>query len=260
MISKIITYYYKNLIFNLKPKINLDLKLNNKKSLNELFNYYGTDKGSKVKNPFNKKSKLYVGHGFGKFYERYFSKFKNENMNLLEIGAWEGASLASFTNYFPKAQIYGIDRNFKLKYKSNRLNFFYCDTTNQKSLCKLHKFIKNIRFKVIIDDGSHFLKDMIHNIKFFFPYLQGGGYYIIEDYNFPKYYKYLDNSLGEELLIDNIIKKIKKKKFFNSKILNKNFQSNLFRNVTKVDVHKGLAKYKGRNSSDIVFLKKSNKI
>ena len=40
---------------------------------------------------------------------------KNEKFNLLEIGTWEGASSASFTLYFPNAEIYGLDRNFKFK-------------------------------------------------------------------------------------------------------------------------------------------------
>ena len=55
---KKISWYYKFIIFKLRRKINLDiLNLSNKKSLNEIFNYFGTDKGTKIKNPYSKNSK-----------------------------------------------------------------------------------------------------------------------------------------------------------------------------------------------------------
>ena len=111
---KKISWYYKSLIFKIKKKINLDkATFKEPKSLDEIFNFYGSDKGTKVKNPYGKNSKNIIGHGFGKFYEKHFKKLKKQNFNLLEIGTWEGASLASFYNYFKKAHIYGIDRNFK---------------------------------------------------------------------------------------------------------------------------------------------------
>ena len=55
---KKLSWYYKLFIFRLRRKINLDnLILNKKKSLNEVFNYFGTDKGINVKNPYSKISK-----------------------------------------------------------------------------------------------------------------------------------------------------------------------------------------------------------
>ena len=52
---KKISWYYKFLVFNIKKKVNLDsLFINKKKSLNEIFNYFGTDKGTNVKNPYIK--------------------------------------------------------------------------------------------------------------------------------------------------------------------------------------------------------------
>ncbi len=166
-LMKKVSFYYKKLIFKLKKKIDLDNVSNNQKSLNELFNFYGTDKGTNVTNPYNKKSDEKFGHGFAKFYEMHFSNFKNEKINFLEIGTWEGASIASFAKYFINANLLGLDRNFKFKYKSKRINFYNCDTTNEKDLTRIKKEIKNKKFKVIIDDGSHLLNDIIHNLKFF---------------------------------------------------------------------------------------------
>ena len=114
-----ISWYYKFFVFKLKKKINLDdLVFEKKNSLDLIFNHFGTDKGTQVKNPYSKKMKKNIGHGFGKFYEKYFQELKKKKFNFLEIGIWEGASLASFHCYFRNAVIHGIDRNFKNKYKS----------------------------------------------------------------------------------------------------------------------------------------------
>ena len=53
---KEITKFYKRIIFNFKNKINLDIEDLNHKSLNELFNHFGTDKGTEVLNPYSKES------------------------------------------------------------------------------------------------------------------------------------------------------------------------------------------------------------
>ena len=254
---KKLSWYYKSLIFKIKKKINLDKKIEkNSKSLDQIFNFYGSDKGTRVKNPYGKNSKKIIGHGFGKFYEKHFKKLKNENFNFLEIGTWKGASLASFHNYFNKAQIYGIDRNFKNKYFSKRLKFLYCDTTNLDDLKKIKKKFNRKKFKIIIDDGSHLLKDIIHNLKFFYQFLDYGGYYIIEDYNHPKYYKFLNNSNNQEILVDKIIDNLRKKKNFKSKILNNKDQQKLFKNIKKIYTYKGIMIDANKNVSDILILKK----
>ena len=254
---KKISWYYKSLIFKIKKKINLD-KVTYKKfsSLDEIFNFYGSDKGTKVKNPYGKNSKNIIGHGFGKFYEKHFKKLKNQDFNFLEIGTWEGASLASFYNYFNKAHIHGIDRNFKNKYYSKRLNFLYCDTTNLSDLKNIQKKFKKKKFKIIIDDGSHLLNDIIHNLKFFFKYLDRGGYYVIEDYNHPKYYTFLNNSQNKEILVDKIIYNLRKKRNFKSEILNKKYQKFLIKNIAKIFTHKGIMIDLKKNVSDILIIKK----
>mgnify|MGYP001440348377 FL=1 len=164
--------------------------------------------------------------------------------------------MASFSKYFNNANLYGLDRNFKFKYKSKRINFYYCDTTNKKDLKKISNKIGKKKFQVIIDDGSHLLNDIIHNLKFFLDFVDNKGYYVIEDYNHPEYYSHLNNSSGDELLIKDIIIKIKNKEFFDSKILNKNDQSKLFESIKEINVHKGIMIDGGKNVSDIVFFKK----
>jgi len=248
---KKITYFYKKLSYFLKKKKNIDDDIFEKYSLEEIFTHYGTDKANSVSNQYNKNLTEIIGHGYSKFYEKHFNNFKDEKFNLLEIGTWFGASSASFVKYFRNAKIFGIDRNFKLKYKSTRLHFVYCDFRKKEDLKKLERKFYGLSFKIIIEDGSHILTHMIKNLFFFFKYLEKGGYFIIEDFNMPKKYNFLNDGKNEELFLDEIILNIKNKNFFNSKILTNEAQKYIFDNVENVFVYKG-----NNEDSDIVFLKK----
>ena len=104
-------------------------------------------------------------------------------------------------------------------------------------------------FDLIIDDGSHNLSDILLGLKIFLKYLKSKGFYIIEDYKHPNYYKY--NKDIDEILIDNLLDKIKKKSTFKSKIFNKSLQTDLFNSIDEVATFKGNLK-----DSDICFLKK----
>jgi len=251
---KKITRFYKKITFNLKQKINVDKIFYNFNSLDEVFNYFGTDKGTKVKNQYDKNSDLVIGHGFAKFYEKHLSKFKKQNFDLLEIGTWFGASSAAFTIYFPQANIYGVDKNFKFNYKSKRIKFINCDLTVDKELKNLLKIIEKKKFKIIIDDGSHILTHIIKNLKFFLKKVDSKCYYIIEDFNAPKDQRHLNDGNNEEIFIEEMLLKIKKKEYFQSKILSQEDQDYLFENIERIYIYEG--NLKAPLSSNIAFLKK----
>ena len=256
--KKLILKLYKQLVFKLKKKIDLDLKKIDLISLNELFNYFETDKGSAVKNPYSKNiddsNKNLIGHGYAKFYELHFNYFKNKEIKLLEIGTWKGASVASFYYYFNKAIIFCLDRNYKFQFKSNRINFFYCNTRNSDDLKKFEDLLinkKSENLDLIIDDASHIYSDMLNNFKSFFKKVKSGGFYVIEDFNHYKYYSYLNDSSFNSLEIEEIFKLLKSKQFFESDNLDKDFQKYCFNNILEISVHKGI-----QDDSYIAFIKK----
>jgi len=249
---------YKELIFRFKRKINLDSKKLDISSLNELFNYFETDKGTAVKNPYSKsidKSRQnLIGHGYAKFYEFHLSYLRNKKIKLLEIGTWKGASIASFYYYFSKGIIFCLDRNYKFHFKSNRINFFYCDTRNVNDLKKFENFLINKKsetFDIIIDDASHIYSDILINLKHFFKKVKPGGFYIIEDFNHYKYYPHLDDTSPVSLVIEEILENLQTKKNFKSNILDEKFQNYCFDNISEVSMHKGIQK-----DSCIAFIKK----
>jgi hypothetical protein len=231
----------------LSPKINIDKQKNlSNYSLENLFSYYKTDKASFVN---SKKS-----HGYTKYYLKYLNKFKNKKINILEIGSFSGASAAAFSKFFKNAKIFCIDVNIKnFKYYSKNIKVYGVDVSNKAHVLKFLKKIninKNkIFFDIIIDDGSHKLKDMLCGLRLFFDHLKINGFYIIEDYKFPNYFSHLNDP--SELTIDKLSKNILSKKLFKSQILEKKFQIKIFNEIKKIYKHKGSLKI-----SNIVFFKK----
>jgi hypothetical protein len=179
---KLLTKVYKIIAFKLKKKINLDKKKINLNNLNNIFNHFGTDKGSKVSNPYTKNiNKDYLGHGFSKYYEKHFKNLKGKKINVLEIGVWKGASTASFFYYLSKANFYAIDRNFKFNYYSKRIKFIYCDTSSHKDLVKLKEYFqknKLISFDIIIDDGGHQMNQQIKSFEILYDKVKNNGVYL----------------------------------------------------------------------------------
>ena len=259
-LKKIILKFYKKCIFKCKKKIDLDSQSPDIKSLNKLFNHFGTDKGTEVVNPYisnsNNLDKKSVGHGYGDFYESHLNIFKDTKIKILEIGTWKGSSVAAFFHYFSKAEIFCIDKNFKFKFKSKRVNFINCDTENISDITKLEKFFikKKIDYlDVIIDDGSHNYLDILSNFKNFFKKIKPGGYYIIEDFNHYKIHpSYNNDSPNNALDMDDIFQNIKNKVYFKSEILDRDFQSFCFKNVSSITIYKGIQKF-----SYIAFFKRN---
>ena len=87
--------FKRNLIFKFKKKIDIDKDIFPKDiDLDKLFYFYKTDKS----NYLNENNKY--GHGYSEFYEKHLSKFKDKNLNILEIGSYSGASASAFVKYF----------------------------------------------------------------------------------------------------------------------------------------------------------------
>ena len=95
------------------------------------------------------------------------------------------------------------------------------------------------------------MEDILKCFKYFFKSLKPNGFYIIEDFKHPNFYKHLD--LKNEPKIDRLINFFKKKKVVKSNILNNNFQKNVINQIESINDYKGLLK-----DSFIVFLKKLN--
>lgn len=118
-------------------------------------------------------------HNFMDFYEIYFKPLRQQKINLLEIGIWNGESLKTFNEYFTEGQIYGFDIMNRTQYASGRMHVDIGDQSNKDFLKTVFPNVKE--FDIIIDDGSHFCSHQQISFGTLFQRLKSGGIYIIED-------------------------------------------------------------------------------
>ena len=241
--------FKRNLIYNLKKKVSVDTDQINLKSLDKLFHHYGSDKAEIWKKTNQQ------GHGFSNFYEKKLERYENKKINILEIGSYAGASAAAFIKYLPNSKVFCFDINISnFKYKSKNIHVFGVDINNEKKIQKIldkifldHRFEK---FDLIIDDGSHNLKDILIALKIFFKFLKKESLYIIEDYKHPNYYEYNNNL--EHIFVNEFLDNIARKKISPSCIYNEKEQKDLMVSIKKVENFKGNLK-----DSDICFITKN---
>lgn len=129
--------------------------------ISEILRKYDTDKAKE--------------HSYGEAYDELFSYFdRNAPLNILEIGTQKGGSLLAWKEFFPNAKVTGIDivDVVKPEYKSKDISYIFDDVKN---------VTLSDTFDIIIDDGSHFISDVMYVVKNFSPKLNKGGIMVIED-------------------------------------------------------------------------------
>jgi len=253
----ILPFKYLYNYFHLDKKKNLDyFSIKNSflfsKDLNFLFEYFNSDKGEKYINQYTHPSKRdnikITAHGYSKFYENSFFEFKNDKVNILEIGSFYGNASAAMFFYFKNAKIFGADINPDMfNYTSKRMTSFF---VNSSSISSIQNNIldKNIKYKIIIEDASHMLKDQIISLFYLFPILESGGYFIVEELDFPE--KREDMRIGQEFPdLKSILKNILKKQDFNSKYIDQNLKNYFLDNVETIEIFRG-------NINEIAIIKK----
>ena len=255
----ILTIFFKYILnlFYLPKKKNLDnySKENQNlfdQDLNYLCEYFNSDKGEKFKNQYAKPSKQedkkIIAHGYAKIYEKYLKEHKDKNLNIIELGSFYGNASAAFYFYFKNSQIYSADINPDMYlYRSKRLKNFFTDTSSRASIEK-NILSRNIKFDLIIEDASHMLKDQIVSLFILFKNLKSGGFFIVEEIDFPE--KREDMRVGQEFPdLKTILKKIVKKENFNSKYINENEKNYFLENFDTIKFYTG-------NINEIAIIKK----
>lgn len=108
-------------------------------------------------------------------YMEIYSKMLKPEADLLEIGVWEGHSLAMFAEYF-SGLVLGLDIDLgRLRYEAPAVN---CNATNAQQVADV---LGSKRFDYIIDDGSHKISDQLASLEILWDYLKPGGIYFVED-------------------------------------------------------------------------------
>ena len=132
-----------------------------------------------------------VVHNYPVAYDDIFSKVRETATNVVEIGVAGGWSLKVWEEYFPKANIHGIDIDKTFFHPhiadSDRIDMKFYDATDES---KIHANFSDESVDIVIDDGSHLLNHQIVSAALFWPKLKEGGIYVIEDTQNLRYDKY----------------------------------------------------------------------
>lgn len=121
-------------------------------------------------------------HSYGEFYDNLFDRFdKNETLNILELGVQAGGSLLAWKDYFPNANVYGVDISDSRyeEYKSDRVHYRVADLRDMPVK-------EGMMFDIIIDDSDHFIGTQVFIVKNYFHLLNIQGVLVIEDVQYPE--------------------------------------------------------------------------
>jgi demethylmacrocin O-methyltransferase len=124
-------------------------------------------------------------HGYVPHYARHFARFRDQRINVLEIGigGYEshggGESLRTWQRFFKRATIHGLDIFDKKRHAAARIRVHQGDQGDQDALRALARSIGPLH--IIIDDGSHMNAHVHASFEALFPLLEVGGIYVIED-------------------------------------------------------------------------------
>lgn len=133
----------------------------------------------------------YKGISYLDIYERYFSSIRDDVKNIVEIGIFNGKSLSMWEEYFPNANIIGVDINPACKaYETDRIKIFIGDQNDDNFLKDLSNQFKDI--DILIDDGSHITKHQINTFNHLYPSIKKEGFYVVEDLR-NSYEEYLNH-------------------------------------------------------------------
>ncbi len=115
-------------------------------------------------------------------YERYFSKFRNKKITIVEIGVYQGGSLQMWRKYFGKeATIWGIDIDPRCKTLEDENTHILIGSQEDPQF--LRSIIDQIgMIDILIDDGGHTQDQQIISFEELYKYVNpDGGIYLCED-------------------------------------------------------------------------------
>jgi len=151
-------------------------------NLTELADRFGSDKGSSK-------------HRYTELYHMLFHPFRGRKINFVEMGLLIGGpehgidkdrvtkdlpSIRMWLEYFPKAQIIGMDVSDFSWFKHDRFTFHRVDMDNVTEMKTAAESLPAVP-DIILDDASHASHHQQNAFLELFPRMASGGMYIIED-------------------------------------------------------------------------------
>jgi hypothetical protein len=135
-------------------------------SLTQIFQLHNTDK-----HPY---------HHYGDIYTSLLNPIRDISTSILEIGIQNGASLRVWRDFFPYANVHGIDIQEQAAISELRIESHIFNQSDARRLFDLGW--RKGPFDFICDDGSHQFSDQVTSLLNLYPFLHPShGIYVIED-------------------------------------------------------------------------------
>jgi len=125
-------------------------------------------------------------HNYTTVYSVLFKEFADQSIRIFELGlairGRPGALLRAWRELFPNARVYGADIDRTVLFQDDRIETFYCDQLDKRSIHELWSQ-PNLQtgFDLIIEDGLHTFEGNVSFLENSIECLRPGGIYVIED-------------------------------------------------------------------------------
>lgn len=119
-------------------------------------------------------------HSYIDVYQEVLEPISISATRVLEVGIWKGGSIKLWSEFFPNAQIYGVDISLDMVEVDLSSPKITCLTTDAYD----REFVKSLgygTFDFVIDDGPHTKESMVFFAEEYVKLLKPGGILIIED-------------------------------------------------------------------------------
>lgn len=139
-----------------------------REKLDDIARRTGTDKSSEI-------------NDYCTFYDGLFGDQRDLPINILEIGVFQGNSIAMWEEAFPKATITGLDNDLSnLRRKPERATLYEVDAADPKQMHDVGEALGP--FDIVIEDSAHRV-DVSQNVvdQLWEDYIAPEGWLVIED-------------------------------------------------------------------------------
>lgn len=129
-------------------------------------------------------------------YQQLFLPYTSKPVTLLEIGIQNGGSLEIWSRHFPHGtRFVGCDINpncANLVYDDARISLIVADANSDVAEHAIAELSQE--YDIVIDDGSHTSRDIVHSFMRYFKRVKEGGIFLAEDLH-CSYWKEFDGGL-----------------------------------------------------------------
>lgn len=118
-------------------------------------------------------------HKYTPLYHVRLNEHREEKFHMLEFGYGVGKSAKMWLDYFPNANLVTVDIRDVPDFQHPRFEYFQADQTDVQAVSNV--ILKYHEFFMIVDDASHVPEDQQFTLGYMFPFVEEGGWYVIED-------------------------------------------------------------------------------